>query len=167
MDGNRAYGVEFLHHGKKYSATALKEVILSAGSINSPQLLMLSGIGPKEKLEKLGIPSVADVKDVGQNLYDHPAYIPLVFGTNVTVPSLTMADYIMQYFNGEGPLTSGSGVAGLRFLRFDSSTMKDPTIEQILFIGVADQLQSQFFTQSIMKILTHSLDLLRESWCGR
>lgn len=49
-----------------------KEIILSNGAINTPQLLMLSGVGPKERLSNLKIPVVADIPSVGQNLYDHP-----------------------------------------------------------------------------------------------
>lgn len=52
--------------------TATKEVILSAGSLNTPQILMLSGIGDKNALGKLGIKSIVNLPDVGQNLQDHP-----------------------------------------------------------------------------------------------
>lgn len=52
----RAYGVEFYKNGVKYVVKARKEVIVSGGAINSPQLLMLSGIGPREHLEEMGIP---------------------------------------------------------------------------------------------------------------
>ena len=49
-----------------------REVLLSAGAINSPQLLMLSGVGPAEDLQRLGIPVVRDLPGVGQRLNDHP-----------------------------------------------------------------------------------------------
>ncbi|KAF9062948.1 aryl-alcohol-oxidase from pleurotus Eryingii [Rhodocollybia butyracea] len=58
--------------GERYYATARLEVILSAGSINTPQILLLSGIGNKTTLENMGIQSLVDIPDVGQNLQDHP-----------------------------------------------------------------------------------------------
>lgn len=63
-------GVEFVKKGKNRIVFAKKEVILSAGPINSPQLLMLSGVGPKDHLTNLGIPLIQDLP-VGQNLLDH------------------------------------------------------------------------------------------------
>ncbi|KAF5312003.1 hypothetical protein D9619_002492 [Psilocybe cf. subviscida] len=57
---------------KRFTVTAAKEVILSAGSLNTPQILMLSGIGSKADLKKLGIKAVVNLPDVGQNLQDHP-----------------------------------------------------------------------------------------------
>lgn len=65
-----AVGVEFVKKGKNRTVFAKKEVILSAGPINSPQLLMLSGVGPKDHLNNLGIPVIQDLP-VGQNLQDH------------------------------------------------------------------------------------------------
>lgn len=75
----RAYGVEFIREGKRQVVYARKEVILSAGAINSPQLLMLSGIGPKEHLEEVGIPVIYDSPGVGQNVQDHIAVGGLAF----------------------------------------------------------------------------------------
>jgi choline dehydrogenase-like flavoprotein len=74
--GNKtAYGVEYVlererDRNTKYQALVSKEVIVSSGVINSPQLLMLSGIGPRDTLEKLGIKVIQDLK-VGRNLQDH------------------------------------------------------------------------------------------------
>ena len=71
--GKRAIGVEYLQGGALHSAQAEREVILSGGVFNSPQLLMLSGIGPADHLREHGIEPVADLPGVGQNLQDHPA----------------------------------------------------------------------------------------------
>lgn len=66
----RAIGVKYLRRGQEYGVRVRKEIIVSGGAINSPQLLMLSGIGPQEHLRRLGIPLVADLP-VGSNLQDH------------------------------------------------------------------------------------------------
>ncbi|XP_056380352.1 choline dehydrogenase, mitochondrial isoform X2 [Hyla sarda] len=71
FQGLRATGVEYIQNGQKKKAFASKEVILSGGAINSPQLLMLSGIGDSAELTKLGIPVIAHLPGVGQNLQDH------------------------------------------------------------------------------------------------
>jgi choline dehydrogenase len=71
FDGRRATGVDYRQGGGKRHAAA-REVIVSGGSINSPQLLMLSGIGPADHLNAVGIPVVADRAEVGRNLQDHP-----------------------------------------------------------------------------------------------
>lgn len=71
IEDGRAVGIDFTVGGTKQTATARKEIILSAGSINSPQMLMLSGIGPAEHLKEHGIEVVVDAPDVGGNLQDH------------------------------------------------------------------------------------------------
>lgn len=71
MDGKRAVGVEIQSGGRTKTIAARKEVILAASSINSPKLLMLSGIGPAGHLKSNGIDVVADRPGVGQNLQDH------------------------------------------------------------------------------------------------
>ena len=71
LDGRRAIGVEYAHDGRRTEVRAEREVILAGGAINSPQLLMLSGIGEAEELSGYGIPVVADLPGVGKNLQDH------------------------------------------------------------------------------------------------
>jgi choline dehydrogenase len=71
FDGDRASGVEIAADSGARSISATREVILTAGSIHTPQLLMLSGIGEASELKKLGITPVADLRGVGRNLQDH------------------------------------------------------------------------------------------------
>lgn len=73
ISNKSATGIEFWKNGTKYTATAGKEVIVSAGAINSPQVLMLSGIGREEELNKHGIEVIADLP-VGENYQDHSMY---------------------------------------------------------------------------------------------
>lgn len=77
MDGRRAVGIEYEQDGAKRQAKAAREVVLCGGAINSPQLLMLSGIGPVDELQRHGIPVVHALDGVGRNLQDHPD-IPVV-----------------------------------------------------------------------------------------
>ncbi|MCP4008055.1 MAG: choline dehydrogenase, partial [Proteobacteria bacterium] len=71
LDGHTATGIEYQHKGQIRQARAAKEVILSAGSIGSPQLLQLSGIGPKKVLEAAGVEPHHELPGVGENLQDH------------------------------------------------------------------------------------------------
>ncbi|XP_053397531.1 L-sorbose 1-dehydrogenase-like [Mercenaria mercenaria] len=107
--GNTAAGVYYIRNNRKYFVKARKEVIVSAGSINSPQLLMLSGIGPKEHLQEMNIPVVADLP-VGDNLQDHQIYALLSKinkSIGLTPSLLTNFWTFMQYqIFGTGPLTS-------------------------------------------------------------
>ena len=82
IDGNRATGVSYVQHGTETVAHATSEVLLSGGVINSPQLLLLSGIGPAEQLRAHDIDVVADVSGVGENLHDH-TMVPLVWATQI------------------------------------------------------------------------------------
>jgi len=71
FERTRAIGVEYVQHGRVVRARARREVIVAGGAINSPQLLMHSGVGNADTLGKLGIAPVADVPGVGESLQDH------------------------------------------------------------------------------------------------
>lgn len=117
----RAYGVEFVRNNKRYRIHATKEVILSAGSINSAQLLMLSGIGPAAHLHQHGIPVLQDLP-VGYNLQDHIGTGGIIFTIDKPI-SLVQNRYenlpsILKYaMFGSGPLTVLGGVEGLGFIK--------------------------------------------------
>ena len=75
IENGRAVGVEYKHKGQSTVVKAKKEVLLSAGAFQSPHILMLSGIGPRQELEKHGIPVLKELAGVGENLHDHPDFI--------------------------------------------------------------------------------------------
>ena len=83
FDGKRANGVEYVHDNQIKQSFADKEVILSGGAINSPQLLLLSGIGPADQLSEQDIPVVMDLPGVGENLQDHPLLPAVRYATRV------------------------------------------------------------------------------------
>lgn len=87
VENGRAAGVEYREGGRLHQVRARREVILAGGTYNSPQLLMLSGIGPAQDLRKLGIEPVADLPGVGRNLSEHP-HIPIEFETSAPVTFL-------------------------------------------------------------------------------
>lgn len=110
FDGKRASGVTY-HDLKRNKAVsrlnANKEVILSAGVINSPQVLKLSGIGPKEELAALDIPLVHDLPGVGENLQDQPdvlvRHLDKSHQSFATTPGRIMWRYLKRYFQKNPP----------------------------------------------------------------
>lgn len=129
----RAQGVQFYKNGKYKTVYARREVIVSAGAINSPQLLMLSGIGPSEHLKSLNIDPIANLK-VGYNLMDHTA-TALTISVNKTSMFLTtvgspanIAKFVMKR---KGPLTSIGACEAVSFFDHNNPTSEDawPTVE--------------------------------------
>ena len=125
FEGKRATGVRWRKGGAVHSARARKEVILAAGAIGSPQLMMLSGIGPAAQLRELGIPIVLDRPGVGENLQDH-LQLRLIYKVsgvktlNETYQSLFNRalmglDYVLRR---RGPLTMAPSQLGM-FTRSD------------------------------------------------
>ena len=114
----RAIAVEFLEHGRREQVKASQEVLLSAGAIGSPQLLMLSGIGDPEHLRPLGIDVVQARPEVGRNLQDHPV-LPIAYHATrrdtldrtrrYPGKAVAIAEYLVRK---RGPLTSNVAEAG-------------------------------------------------------
>lgn len=96
FDGTRAVGVEYEKDGDRLTVRAGKEVILCGGAVNSPQLLMLSGVGDKDELAQHGIPLVAHAPEVGGNLSDH-LMVPM--GYSVKSDSLFAAEKPLELVN--------------------------------------------------------------------
>jgi choline dehydrogenase len=126
FDGTRASGVAYVRDGVADTARAQTEVILSGGTINSAQLLLLSGIGPAEQLRAHGIPVRVDLPGVGANLQDH-TMTPIVWATKDSTDLLELASpenmALWQERRG-GPFTSnGSEVGG--FLSVNGDVVPD------------------------------------------
>jgi len=129
IEGGRAVGVEYTHRGKAVTARA-GEVVLCGGAVHSPQVLMLSGIGPADHLAQVGVPVVVDLPGVGANLHDH-----LAVGVNAacsppTLDDIGFFDVVRYLFNRRGRLTSNVAEAGA-FVR-TSPDLAAPDV-QLLF----------------------------------
>jgi len=108
FEGKKAVGVEFQQKGKISTVKANKEVILSAGAINSPQILMNSGIGDSSDLAKHGINTVHELKGVGKNLQDHYAVVNS-FNCTQPVTLHRSASFIKTQLSGLQYLLLGTG----------------------------------------------------------
>ncbi|XP_023212900.1 uncharacterized protein LOC111615700, partial [Centruroides sculpturatus] len=143
-EDNRAYGVSFDHDGKKLTAVARKEVIICAGTLNSPKLLMLSGIGPKNLLHKLHIPVKMDLP-VGKNLQDHASTTALQFLVDSYTFSehrTTKEDYQELLINGTGPLTTLGGVESSGFISTEYNNNKN--WPDVIIFWITSRIQNAF-----------------------
>lgn len=114
IDHNRVVGVDYVQDGVPHSAAARREVILASGAFGSPQLLMLSGIGPAEHLRSLNIPIAQDLPGVGRNLQDHLGIILTYHCTQpVSLSNAERLSSVLQFLLfKKGPLTSNVSEAG-------------------------------------------------------
>jgi 4-pyridoxate dehydrogenase len=126
LDGNRAVGLDFRLEGESAQATARREVILSGGVINSPQLLMLSGIGDSAKLAAHGLETHVARPQVGENLQDHVSVILMYRRLNegpfrrMMRADRIALDFAKTYLTGKGFSGDVPG-GGVAFLRSDAS----------------------------------------------
>jgi choline dehydrogenase len=122
FEGTHAVGVEYAQKKDKQQVRAVREVILSGGAVNTPQVLLLSGVGDSEILGRFGIPVVADVKGVGRNLQDHldcsiqyECTQPITFYSQAN--PLRAARTGLQYLLFGTGLGSGQGLESGAFLK--------------------------------------------------
>ncbi|TWB58517.1 choline dehydrogenase [Nitrospirillum viridazoti] len=143
-EGGRATRVRYQWEGQEYGARAHREIIVSAGAIGSPKLLMLSGIGPADHLRGMGIDVVRDSPGVGGNLQEHPC-VMITRGSKVSTLNTETA-WWKALFHGarfllarRGPLTSPVGHAQVFFRTRDDHAL--PTIQTIL-VPAAYQMET-------------------------
>ncbi|XP_065366105.1 glucose dehydrogenase [FAD, quinone] [Calliphora vicina] len=142
----RAYAVRVLYRNTLYTIRARKEIILSAGAFNSPQILMLSGIGPSDNLQAIGVPIVKELP-VGKLMYDHMCHFGPTFTTNTTGETIftsgLTANVIKSYTTGD-PSTMLSSIGGVEALTFAKvpSSLEPNDMPDVEFINVAGSLAS-------------------------
>jgi choline dehydrogenase len=131
FDGRRAVGVEYVRGARRESARAAREVVVAGGAINSPQLLMLSGVGPAAHLREHGIDVVVDSPGVGQHLQDHLASGFIVYAKRpVTLVAAESLPNLLRYLVlRRGMLTSNVAEA-CAFVR-SSPDLPAPDLELI------------------------------------
>lgn len=151
-----AYGVVFKKENKKYVVFAAKEVVLSAGAIQSPQILMLSGVGPREHLKKHKIDVIHHSPGVGENLQDHIAsgggsYLitnPLSNETlSIIAPKVMQVDAIREFvFQQRGPLYA---MPACEVMAFINTKYQDPRVDwpdvQLFMASFADSSDGGLF----------------------
>ena len=136
IENNSANGVEFFWKGKLRQLFAEKEVVLSSGAIKTPQLLMLSGIGPENELEKFGIKVKLNSPKVGKTLQNHVCYRPQylcsapISSSKHLQPLNILKAGIKYVFDKSGPLAETYAVAG-GFLKTDK-TLEMPDAQVVL-----------------------------------
>ena len=139
----RASGLHFRRRGRRHLARARREVILSAGAFGSPQLLMLSGIGPADELRAQGIAPVHELPGVGQNLQDHLDYVLSYRSRRTDVVGLNPAGLARLIRAGLDWRRSGEGLfaspmaEGAAFLKSDPSLAR-PDLQLHFVIGIVD-----------------------------
>ncbi|VEN57560.1 unnamed protein product [Callosobruchus maculatus] len=147
-DSKEAYGVEYKKNDKMYKVLARREVILSAGGLNSPQVLMLSGIGPKAHLEEMGIPVVKDLP-VGQTLYDHVAFIGTPYlvdqpiGLQMVKTALDPKTYLDFILHRKGIIAS-NGLQAVAYLKTNLTDQEYSTWPDIELLFVPFTLADDF-----------------------
>jgi choline dehydrogenase len=142
FEGTRAVGVAYLKNGRQEHIRASHEVILSGGTINSPQLLMLSGVGPGEHLHQVGIRVVADVPGVGENLQDHVGVVMYC----TTNPSFTAF--------------GGLAASGDAFVK-TRSALPEPDLQLILAPFFLPPVQGKGYTMVVVLVTPRSRGRIR------
>jgi len=129
LEGNTAKGVVYKNaQGKIITATVRKEVILSAGAVGSPQLLMLSGIGPAAHLQSMGIEVFADLAGVGQNLNDHPDFV-LKYKCKQPVSLLPKTKPLSKLMSGIKWILTGQGICASNLFDVVACVRSGPGVE--------------------------------------
>ena len=132
IESGRATGVQFLHEGQMHVATARREVIVSASTLQSPAILMRSGIGSAEALHALGIEVAVDSPEVGRNLQEHASvqtsyFVDTPTYNTMVTPWRMPGNFLRYLLSGRGPLTA-TPVEAMAYLR-SQPALAEPDIK--------------------------------------
>jgi choline dehydrogenase len=153
----RAIGVEFIDNptGRVYQVHASKEVVVSMGAFQSPQLLMVSGIGPEGQLKEQGIEAVYINENIGQHLDDHSVFSIMATVDATHSTSQLQAEFELLedaqeefYSNGTGPYSAPSGITN-GFQRLSEQELKDIGAGAVVEAGLSDQSHIEYLFESI------------------
>lgn len=144
LEGRQATGVAYYQGGALHTVLARREVIISAGAFGSPQLLQLSGIGPAQELQQLGIPVVLDLPGVGQNLQDHIDYVQTwrvpsdtaTFGLSWRGAAKLAAAIPEWKKHRTGMISSAIATCGAFFR--SSAEVEVPDLQLVFVLGIVD-----------------------------
>jgi choline dehydrogenase len=158
VEQGRAVGVEYRQHGQTHKVRARREVILSAGAIHSPHLLLLSGIGPAEELKAHGIDAVLDSPGVGHNLNDQPGGSfeftvkkPLSFTRELRADRFALS--MIRWGLGLGGIGAGPPMVAMGALR----TPLARTAPDLRFVLAAGTMASKVWYPGLTKESAHTL----------
>lgn len=154
-----AESVLFTKNGKLYRATARKEIILSAGAIASPQILMLSGVGRSEELSKFNIPVVSDLA-TGENLRDH-LLLPMFVSYFDLEPIVSLKTAVQEYLRGTGILTSCGPIDGIAFYDSTGQNAEYPDVEMFVLPNILS-MSAIMDLPSILKVFNFKPTTLLE-----
>ncbi|MDJ0335979.1 GMC family oxidoreductase N-terminal domain-containing protein [Salinibacterium sp. G-O1] len=134
FEGSRAVGVEYLSDGATTSASARREIVLSGGAVNTPQLLMLSGIGDADHLRAVGIPVLVDAPEVGANMRDHLFAALAVDADDDTLFAAETEEQLSDFVAQQRGMLTSNVAEAYGFVKTDP-TLAHPDIE-VLFAAV-------------------------------
>ncbi|MES2047293.1 MAG: GMC family oxidoreductase N-terminal domain-containing protein [Pseudomonadota bacterium] len=143
FEGKRAVAVEYLQNGQKKNLRARCEILLAAGALQTPQLLMLSGVGNAEALKTLNIPVVHDLPGVGQNLQDHPDFVFKYRAKSLDLLGISvggsahLAREFWRYQKTRRGMISSNGAEGGAFLKTDPA-LAAPDVQLHFVIAMID-----------------------------
>src|ERR1700751_1626563 len=150
LQGDRAIGVSIHRDGQEKTLFSTREIILAAGAYGSPQILMLSGIGPAEELARFGIPTTAALP-AGANLQDHPLLAMSYFTDEKSLFGAGSPEDAALYQEGRGPLTSNVAEGGV-FL----STRGDENVPDCQF----EMAPAMYFDEGLSAPIDHALTMV-------
>ena len=158
FDGRRAVGVRCWRNGREEIAQARREIVLCAGTFGSAQLLMLSGVGPADELQRHGIPVLQDLPGVGRNLQDHPAgMVQVRCSQPLSLLGAESVGSLLKYLLLRRGMLTSNGAEAVAFVR-TSPGLVAPDVE-IIFLPVL--WQDEVFTPPTEHGFTMVVMLLR------